>query len=306
MKELSFENDINQRDIVYWEHRSLCRLYNKITPDSIEIMHRLEFDELSLEIGTWDDLSFLQAFNGKIKIISINTSKVDWQGLHHCDLVEQLIFPDVMKNTIDFSIFKNLKRLWIDGREKNIEQVLSLTSLQDLRIANWQGSDLSALRQLTNLVCLELVDARKLQSLDGIGVLEKLHQLQLVCCSKLADISELTTLCSLQMLQIDSCKKIEFAADYAMLENLKYLCIWGQKQLVSLQPFMRCNALEILKVSDLRVLDGQVACIQQLPNLKKLILQQKKDYDADLSAFEQSLEAKFGDYIIQEKYFQQG
>ncbi|MDP5141378.1 hypothetical protein ORJ00_01320 [Rheinheimera baltica] len=306
MKELSFENDINQRDIVYWEHRSLCRLYNKITPESIEIMHRLEFDELSFENGVWDDLSFLQAFNGKIQKISINTSEVDWQGLRHCDLVEQLIFPDVMKNTIDFSIFKNLKRLWIDGREKNIEQVLSLTSLQDLRIANWQGSDLSALRQLTNLVCLELVDARKLQSLDGIAALTQLQMFKLRFCAKLVDIAALTTLHDLKMFSVESCKKIEFAADYSMFTSLKYLSLWGQKQLSSLLPFSQCHTLEILKVSDVRVLDGKVAFIQTFPNLKKLILQQKKDYDADLSAFEQSLEAKFGDYIIQEKHFQQG
>ncbi len=274
-----------------------------LTQDVSFALKEFDFNELRIGVGTWDDLSILSSLNGKIEKIVINAASIDWDGISSLIEVKSLILTDYMKNQINFSKLVNLSELWIDGREANIEQIYTIKTLESVRLANYKEVNLSKLEKLHNLVILELVDSKKLSSLEGIKCFTKLQKLNLVCCTKLEDVDGVKSLSKLKMLRIDSCKKVRLTDDFSYLKNLKYLGIFRQKEIVSLQPFKDCRSLEILLVADLKVTDGKVQFIKELPNLKKLIFQHKKHYDENLTSFKRELLEKFGDYEIIEKHF---
>ncbi|MFY8351377.1 hypothetical protein AAEU29_12635 [Pseudoalteromonas sp. SSM20] len=296
-------NDIYTDDLIYISKSGWCRLYNCLTEQSFEQLRSLQIEKLSLEVGNWEDLGLLTKLNGSFKKLVINKVRVDWCSISKLDELEELYLTDYLKNKVDFSNFKNLKSLWIDGREENIEQIYTIKTLESVRLANYKEVNLSKLEKLHNLVTLELVDSKKLSSLEGIECFTKLQKLNLVCCTKLVDVDGVKSLSKLKMLRIDSCKKVRLTDDFSTLKNLKYLGVFRQKEIVSLLPFKDCRSLEILLVADLKVTDGKVQFIKELPNLKKLIFQHKKHYDENLTSFKRELLEKFGDYEIIEKHF---
>ncbi|WP_157813550.1 hypothetical protein [Pseudoalteromonas spongiae] len=296
-------NLIIKENYTYCENKRVLCISGMLTQDVSFALKEFDFNELRIGVGTWDDLSILSSLNGKIKKIVINAASIDWDGISSLIEVKSLILTDYMKNQINFSKLVNLSELRIDGREENIEQIYTIKTLESVWLANYKEVNLSKLEKLHNLVILELVDSKKLSSLEGIECFTKLQKLNLVCCTKLEDVDGIKSLSKLKMLRIDSCKKVRLTDDFSSLNNLKYLGIFRQKEILSLLPFKGCRSLEILLVADLKVTDGKVQFIKELPNLKKLIFQHKKHYDENLTSFKRELLEKFGDYEIIEKYF---
>lgn len=228
--------------------------------------------------------------------MNIESGVVDWKAIEAIESLKVLRTWENLGTKIDYTKLPNLEELWVHGSDKFINSVYELENLEYLRIAGWKELDFSKLAKLKNLKHLELVDSRKLESLEGASKLKNLKNCELMCCSKLINIDELNNCPNLNYLKISGCHRIEYPASFKGLTNLQKLRLGMNKKFQSLLPFAECKNLEFLQVVEMRIEDGKLGFIKELPNLKAIRIQPKRHYDIDVNVFEEVLRDKYGDY----------
>jgi len=112
-----------------------------------------------------------------------------------------------MKQPLDFSRLKNLKRLNVVWNKK-ISSLTHLSGLSSLSIQNYPYTTLSELKKMTQLERLELIGSRKLTSLEGLGAFSHLVHLYVESAPYLANISEIENIPYRGDVLFDRCKLV--------------------------------------------------------------------------------------------------
>lgn len=162
-----------------------------------------------------------------IEKVNINSPIIqDFSGLYYLEKLRTLYLenPD---GEVDLRNFNKLEELSIDWNKnvKGLAQSKNLISLS-LWKYNPKNKNLEDLGSLSNLKELTLTQSQ-ISSLQGCGSLEKLEKLELNNLSKLEFIDELEKNCNtLKSLWFESCKKIinhEYVTCLKKLESLAFV-----------------------------------------------------------------------------------
>jgi len=156
---------------------------------------------------------------------------------------------------------------------KKAERLTSLSHVRYLYLSRYPGFAFSWLRGFRRLVSLEL-DYAGLESLDGVGNLQKLACFQLTECRRLADISALGGLASLRYLRVALCNRLEDWTPVASVESLECLKIEARRlrTVDFLRPLANLRTLDLAVPSLPRELSELLG---ELPSLRRLGLRRR-------------------------------
>lgn len=144
--------------------------------------------------------------------------------------------------------FKNLRELYIEGHDKDIEIISTLSNLERLTLRSITLKDLSTLLQLKKLwwLAIKLGGTKDLSMLSKI---EGLKYLELWMVKGLEDISSISKLKNLQFLFLQDLKNVKVLPDFSECHDLKRVVIENLKGLSDLSPLLKATNLEELIVA---------------------------------------------------------
>jgi hypothetical protein len=270
-------------------------LWGRFTDETLEQFYKTDFHSLRLRAGDWCDLSPLIEKKGALNKLVIMSTVVDWSAISELTELEQLLMSDNIGSKIQYADLKGLKALHCYGGDKYFDQVYDMENLEYLRVAGFREVDFAKLARMKSLKKLELIDAHKLASFDGLENINALQALELDGAPKLERVDALNSPHNLKMLELTNCKRLVFPEQLLGLGALKYLGLCKVPNITSLKPFRTCNGIEIITIFDLSVKDGDLSFLLELANLKKVIIQAKRHYNIDVDELEERLSQKYGD-----------
>lgn len=183
------------------------------------------------------------------------SSLTDIEALASLPVLQDLRIMDTRRNQtipLDLSICRALKHLtieWFQGanslfRARELEslnliyypgltsqELGSLRCLSFLRLVSCRLTEIEALRQVSSLRWLALLNLRKLQSLKGISRHPGLRFLWLEGCPKIGTLDWLREMPSLETLQILDCGKISGTEALLSLPHLRHIHIHGSTKI---------------------------------------------------------------------------
>lgn len=192
----------------------------------------------------WKDVSWVGELADQLEVLRINT--FDPKGVETWPVfpkLRSLIIAD-WKGRLDFGKFPALESLSICPAD-GFDTIRDLPKLKHLALSEYKGSDLSWLEPL-ELKSLEVVDCRRLESLDGIGSQRSLEYLEVGLCPKLTDISALEGLDGLKLLRIEDCNRLEDISVVQSLTGLRYLSLSDNKGIGSVATLADLKELEVV------------------------------------------------------------
>jgi len=209
----------------------------------------------SLGVGIYDlnDFNFLANLpKDKIRKISLGATKSKQPRL---DLLER---------------FQNLNVLYIEGQQKDIEVISSLTRLEDLTLRSISPAGLSFVQNLQNLWSLDI----KLGGIRDISALEGLNQikyLELWQVKGLSDINVISTMLGLQYLFLQSLRNVYSIPDLSKLTALRRIYLENMKGLKDISLLSSAPSLqEFIHVSATGMEPEDYEGLLKLSSLKKV------------------------------------
>jgi hypothetical protein len=182
----------------------------------------------SLSIGIYD----LQSFDfladlptEQVRKLSLGATKSKKPSL---DVLEQ---------------FKRVQVLHVEGHEKEIEVISSLSLLEDLTLRSLASISINFLRSLQHLRSLDikLGGIRDLSALDGM---DQIKYLELWQIKGLSDISVISTMIGLQYLFLQSLRNVISIPDLSRLTYLRRIYLENMKGLEDIRLLSSAPALE--------------------------------------------------------------
>lgn len=262
-----------------------------LSEEVIDYIANNPFDELSLSYGSWQDVNRLVEFKDKISQLQIGSDDIDWHSVSKLSNLER-VHIDIGargKCDLEFNQLVNLKHLhtdWCKGFELTLK---NLNKLKSLVIDGYKGKNLKTFNEMEELEFIELRGTRELQSLNGIDKFKKLRYLELDNCSKLEDVSGVIELPKLESIWLDKCKTEN---DYSILGNLKSInemFIGGA--LKDLNWIKNIKTLTLLRL-DCKLEDGGLDFLYDMPNLKFVTFNNKRNFSVKLKEIQNYLESK--------------
>jgi hypothetical protein len=249
------------------EAHSLAVLSIMVRGDDLSFLGRLPgLRGLVLNAGAVRDLSAVQAL-ASLETLTLNT-------------------PSKPRLSLDFGAFPLLERLrmyWNPG----FESVFSCRRLETLFVFGPPDADLARFGEMSGLKRLELSQGRKLVSSAGApGTLEFLGLYQQ------ASFESLVVPPALRVLAIESCKKL------ASLDAVAGLALTRLKaancgDIASLAPLRGMDELrEFFAWESTRIVDGDLSVLLELPALRSIGLQERREYRPHVSEIEAALGAR--------------
>lgn len=114
------------------------------------------------------------------------------------------------KQTENVDTLINLKRLHIYNlKSEELEELKSMTLLEELTLWDAKNINLNGLCQLTNIRTLEIVRSRKMIDIRGLCNSNRLKELSLYYCNNITDINVLNRLSRLKILRLRNCKRLQ-------------------------------------------------------------------------------------------------
>lgn len=200
--------------------------------------------------GQLNDLKFLR-FYPFVKSFQVDVFEINSiEGIEY--LPENLEYFGFGQTRKKFSLgfldgFKNLRELYIEGHDKDIEVVSKLTTLERLILRSITLKDLSVLLPLEKLwwLAIKLGGTKNLSMLPKIG---RLKYLELWRVRDLKNISPVSKLKNLQSLFLQDLKNVKKLPDFSECRNLKRVTIENLKGLsdLSLSLLLKATNLEEL------------------------------------------------------------
>jgi hypothetical protein len=145
--------------------------------------------------------------------------------------------------------FSELRKLYLEGQEKEIEVISRLPCLEDLTLRSITVNDLGFLCNLSRLWSLDikLGGINNLSALSGMGGIKYLELWQI---RSLADISVISTMHGLQYLFLQSLPHITTIPDLSKLRGLRRMYLENMKGLKDITALAKAPALEELMHCD--------------------------------------------------------
>jgi len=181
------------------------------------------------------------------------------------------------RQALDLSKLAQLQHAFISW-DKGADSIFQCTTLEHLGFDGFKLGDYSALAKLTGLKALAIYNS-DLTDLSVLRSMTRLKKLELINCRKLDTLERLQQLPSLQWLSIDGCRKISRIDTVSALKNLRILQFRDTKELESLQPIASLSGLEALSFfGDTRFVDGNLAVLETLPRLSAVGFTGRRHY----------------------------
>jgi hypothetical protein len=217
-----------------------------------------KYPKVTLRVYGWGspprDLDFLRFFPF-VKRLAIEKYQLeDMSGIAFaCPDLEELTLGQTRskRHSLKFlERFPKLRKLYLEGHNKDIEIVSCLMKLQDLTLRSITLSDLRILKPLRALesLAIKLGGTRDLGLLPGIG---KLRYLELWQVLGLDDLSRIPGIRTLQYLFLQALKRVSELPSFANLGTLPRVHLETMKGVKDLRPVVKAPALEELLVIDM-------------------------------------------------------
>lgn len=219
--------------------------------DHIKELKRLK--SLSVGIYHLDSFDFLKSLPKSIEKIFLGGTKSNKPSL---DGLENLT---------------NLKELYIDGQNKNLDAIGNLNQLERLTLRSVSPNDIKFVRNLPKLWSLDI----KLGGIRDLNPIEGLHNLkylELWQVKGLSDISVVSTLIGLQYLFLQSLINVKAFPDMCNLVNIRRIYLEAMKGLEDLEGLFNApNLEEFIHVRAQNMTPNKYEPLLKLASLKKAL-----------------------------------
>jgi hypothetical protein len=223
------------------------------------------------DIGFVKELSSLRAFT--IHDFTINSV----EPIHALNALEKLEVHTYCETPIRFECFPKLSSCGIEWR-KGSQSLFNVVKLQELFVNRYDGSKSEVFSSLVNLEKLTILNAI-FPGIQGFQTLVKLRSLRLGNLIHLSSLSGIQDLIRLEELIIDLCVRIMEIPEISHLYNLRRLMLANLGAIKSLSPINFIENLEeVLFSGTTNILDGNLAPLKNLRNLKKTSFQNRRHY----------------------------
>lgn len=147
--------------------------------------------------------------------------------------------------------FTNLRTLYLEGQQKDIEAIGALEGLEDLTLRSITLPNLSALEPLRNLrsIDIKLGGTKDLRLLPQFG---RLESVELWMVRGLEDVSPLADVHRLDKLFLQSLTRVSRLPSFAASPALRHVVLQTMKGISDLRPLARAPNLKILTLVDMR------------------------------------------------------
>lgn len=139
--------------------------------------------------------------------------------------------------------FKNLKTLYVEGQQKGIEAISSLTKLEDLTLRSVSTNGLDFLRGLDKLWSLDI----KLGGIHNLSALEGLNQIKYIelwQVKGLSDISVISTMQGLEYIYLQALRNVSDIPNLSQLRRLRRIYLENMKGLNNFKSIASAPILE--------------------------------------------------------------
>lgn len=223
--------------------------------------------------GSINDLEFLRFFPD-LKRLSVDAiyQLGDISGLRHLGPGLRSLSLGQTKRKLSLrplERFTQLRQLYLEGQNKDIDVVAGLTSLRSLTLRSITLPDLTLFSPLTQLEALDL-KLGGTNNLTGIEVFTKLRYLELWMIRGFSDLTPVTTCTSLEMLFLQALKNVTQLPDLSPMTRLQRVHLETMKGLTDLSPLLTAPALEEVAVLDAGHMQPvDAAVLTRHPGLKR-------------------------------------
>lgn len=193
---------------------------------NVETLSRLNnLEALSVGIYSLDNFSFLNSLPHTLTSLFLGATKSKKPSL------------------INLSQFTNLRDLYIEGQQKDIEAIGSLKSLEKLVLRSVSPKDISFIKELDNLWSLDikLGGITDFSPIKGLGNLKYLELWQI---RGISDLSFISTLTGLQYLFLQSLRNVKSMPNCSDLTLLRRVYLETMKGLQDISGILKAPALE--------------------------------------------------------------
>lgn len=224
------------------------------------------------------DLACLNAITNLRMLAIDEIEDVDISGVARLGDLEFLSIGNA-SGQLDIGSLTSLKHLRLRLAPGRALPEIGLPNLRHLALWNFSGVDLEFLGNYQTLEHIEISEARKLISLDGIGNSTDLISVKILYCPVLSTINSLALLGKLRILEIVNAKKISEYSAIANLHMLSSLIIEKSAPIASLKIIDGLKQLESVVLLNAFVEDGDLHPLTILPRLSHIYIENKKSYD---------------------------
>lgn len=198
------------------------------------------------------DAKFVESISKMPKLKSLNIgiyNLTDFNFLSDIsEEIEELGLEATKSKKPDLAIiakFKKLKKLYLEGQQKNIEVISELTNLEDLTLRSISTPTLDYIKSLNKLWSLGI----KLGGIKDFSALEEntsIKYLELWQIRGLKDLSFISKMYGLQLLFLQSLKNLKGLPDFKNCKRLRRIYLENLKELNDIHPLKDAPALKEL------------------------------------------------------------
>ena len=256
-----------------------------------EIEKRMKKDnivELELNYAKgWkgDSLAFLTRTPNIVVLEIIDWNICNIAAIHSLNQLRALKVFTYCRSKIDFSHFSALEDASLEWR-KGGQSIFNCRTLKKVFINNFSSENLEAFARLPKLESLSL-KSPKIRSIGNISPLRRLTSLEIGNATRLTTLQGIDKLDSLEILAIQGCRKIGSIDPIRTLRQLKRLLICDCGKIQSLAPIENLSKLrEVLFYESTNITDGDLTPLKKLPGLYETAFQDRKHYNLQSADFE--------------------
>jgi internalin A len=196
--------------------------------------------------------------------------------------------PEARMDFIAMPILRSLVGYWWQIRPllENVESLRTLITFDFDEVSLLPLIDQPSLEKLT------LKAAPRIENLQGLNAFASLSFLGIHLTRKFTDISEFSgSHPVLQELKFEYCSQFSSLVPLQGLTGLRRLMISDCKKIDSLKPLAGLSKLEAFMAwGTTRIIDGDLSVLCELPELKELRMQSRKEYRPSLEEVKQRLQ----------------
>ncbi len=245
------------------EHCHTVQFASRLTDDEMRTLADFMsgYPEVRLRVyggydGSITDLEFLRFFP-RLRRFSVDAiyELPSLDGIGHLSPgLEDLLIGRTRSRRFSLATlapFSKLRALYLEGQQKDIEDIGSLPGLEGLTLRSVTLPDLSALEPLPNLRSLDikLGGTTDLRLLPRIG---RLAYVELWMIRGLDDVSPLAEVGTLERFFLQALKQVTRLPSFASSPALRHVILQTMKGISDLRPLASAPNLEILALTDMR------------------------------------------------------
>ncbi len=230
------------------------------------------------------DLSFLTDLQELIILDLIDWTIEDISPIHNLHQLKDLQISTYCSTKIDFSQFPKLEEVALVWR-KGAESLFECSQLRKVFVNRLKAESLSVFKKLTSLTSLRVYNS----SIKSIGtiVIPTLTTLEIANARKLASLEGIERFPNLTHLTVDGCRTIGSLDPLSTLTQLEYLSVCNDGAIQSFKPLAGLKKLQDVHFYEsTNIEDGDLTPLKQLPRLKKVSFQERNHYNLKRKDFE--------------------